>query len=67
MTEESCWCCTQCGREGPYSSSDKYPRGWRFSLVHGLVCRDCAKKYKIKKSDEDIEKETHITESWELL
>jgi len=51
------WCCSKCGREGPYSGSDsKYPRGWKFNLTHGLVCSKCAKHYKIKTSDVEKEK-----------
>lgn len=66
------WSCRKCGKLGPYSGSDyKYPRGWRFSLVHGLVCSYCAKKYNIRTSD--IEKEAPtikkkvVKKSWEVL
>ena len=57
-----CWVCRECGKDGPYSSSDKYPRGWRFNLEHGLICKICAKKLNIKTSDikEDVE-------DWECL
>lgn len=62
------WCCSKCGKDGPYKGSDYvYPKGWRFSLVHGLVCSKCAKKYNIKTSDVEDEKETKVKESWELL
>ena len=53
------WSCTKCQNEGPYEKDDyNYPKGWKFNLVHGLICPICAKKFGIKTSD--IEKESCI-------
>ena len=65
-----CWCCRECGKDGPYSTGEaQYPKGWRFNLSHGLVCSNCAKKLNIKTSD--FEKEVvDIKEekpTWEAL
>lgn len=62
------WSCCKCGKPGPYSGSDyKYPKGWRFSIVHGLVCSKCAKVHKIKTSDVEKEVKKAYEKSWELL
>jgi len=67
MGEPWSWCCTKCGRSGPYSGSDrKYPRGWKFNLTHGLVCPSCARTLNIKTSD--VEKEVIENKpAWEGL
>ena len=68
---EEYWSCKKCEKEGPYYGDDfKYPSGWKFSLVVGLVCPSCAKKYNIKISDveQEITNNDNIEKiSWECL